>query len=105
MPSKGFWPLLIAYISATLGQAFGMPAASAYIVHVGRTYGMGTCMTMFMMAMHVGNSIGPVTLGGVADWLGLESAFYTAAICMAAGVAIFALMVRDSSTNPAPMDV
>jgi MFS transporter, DHA1 family, multidrug resistance protein len=93
----GFWPLFIAYISVTVGQAFGIPAANAYAVHEGRTYGMGASMTMFMMAMQIGNGIGPIVLGSIADGFGLESAFYAAAICMAAGVALFAWMVRGSA--------
>ena len=93
----GFWPLLAAYLSVTLGQAFGIPPANAYVVHEGRTYGMGASMTMFMFAMHAGNGVGPVALGGIADWLGLESAFYAAAVCMAAGVVLFASMIRDSA--------
>jgi len=91
----GFWTLLAAYICVSLGQAFGMPAANAYVVHEGRTYGMGATMTMYMLAMHVGQSIGPVMLGGVADRLGLESVFYAAAVCMACGVAVFALTVGN----------
>jgi DHA1 family multidrug resistance protein-like MFS transporter len=90
----GFWPLLMTYISVTLGQAFGVPAASAYVVQQGRTYGMGSCMTMYMMAMQLGNGAGPIILGTIADWLNLESVFYTAAICMATGVSLFAWMVR-----------
>jgi len=45
--------------------------------------------------MQVGNGIGPVALGGIADWLNLESVFYAAAICMAAGVVHFAWMVNS----------
>ncbi len=99
----GFWLLLIVYISAAVGHAFAMPAANAYIVHEGRTYGMGACITMFMLAMHIGNSIGPVILGAVADWLDLEFTFYGAAICMAAGVWLFARLVRDPSGKPSPI--
>jgi MFS transporter, DHA1 family, multidrug resistance protein len=95
--SIGFWTLLVAYICVMLGQAFGTPASNAYVVQEGRTYGMGATTTMYMMAMHIGNGIGPVFLGGVADWLGLEFAFYIAGICMAIGVAFFGLIVRDSS--------
>jgi MFS family permease len=95
--SIGFWTLLVAYICVMLGQAFGTPASNAYVVQEGRTYGMGATTTMYMMAMHIGNGVGPVALGGIADWLGLEFAFYTAAICMAIGVAFFGLIVRDSS--------
>jgi len=97
--SGAFWPLLIAYISVTLGQAFGIPASNAYVVHEGRTFGMGASMTMFMLAMHVGNGVGPVMLGSIADWLGLESAFYAAAVCMTVGVILFASMVRNSSAR------
>jgi MFS transporter, DHA1 family, multidrug resistance protein len=96
----GFWQLLIVYISVTIGQAFGIPAANAYVVHEGRTYGMGASMTMFMMAMQIGNGIGPIVLGSIADGFGLESAFYAAAICMAAGVGLFAWMVRSSAREP-----
>jgi MFS transporter, DHA1 family, multidrug resistance protein len=95
--SIGFWTLLLAYICVMLGQAFGTPASNAYVVQEGRTYGMGATTTMYMMAMHIGNGVGPVALGGIADWLGLEFAFYTAAICMAIGVALFGWIVRDSS--------
>ncbi len=91
----GFLLLLAAYISVTLGQSFGMPAANAYVVQEGRTYGMGASMTMFMMAMQIGTGIGPVVLGAIADWLSLESAFYSAAVCMAAGISLFAWMVRS----------
>lgn len=99
--ASGFWPLLVVYISVTIGQAFGIPAANAYVVHEGRTYGMGASMTMFMMAMQTGNGIGPIFLGRIADDLGLESVFYTAALCTALGVALFAWMVRGSSREPA----
>lgn len=101
--TSGFWTLLIAYTCVALGQTFGMPAANAYIVNEGRTFGMGICMTMFMLAMNVGNSIGPLILGGIADWLGLDSAFYAAAFSMAAGVVVFTLMLRSSSTKPVSM--
>jgi MFS family permease len=99
-----FWLLLAAYLSVTVGQAFSVPSANAYVVNEGRTYGMGASMTMYMMAMNVGNGIGPVALGGIADWLGLDAAFHAAGICMAAGVALFALIVRRSSLKLAGAD-
>jgi DHA1 family multidrug resistance protein-like MFS transporter len=97
--SSAFWMLLLIYISVTLGQAFGVPAANAYVVHEGRTYGMGASMTMYMLAMHIGTGVGPVALGGIADWLGLNSVFYSASICMAVGLIIFASTVRSNSGN------
>ena len=97
-----FWTLLITYLSVTLGQAISMPAANAYVVHEGRTYGMGASMTMFMLAMHIGSGIGPVALGSIADWFGLKSVFYAAAICMGAGLVLFAAMVRGAAAVAAP---
>jgi MFS family permease len=95
----GFWTLMIAYLWVTVGQALGIPAANAYVVHEGRTYGMGVSVTLFMMAMYVGNGIGPVLLGAIADRLGLESVFYIAAICVAAGVYAFARMCRETGNS------
>ena len=97
--TSGFWTLTIAYLWVTVGQALGIPAANAYVVHEGRTYGMGVSVTMFMLAMYVGNGIGPVLLGGIADRLGLESVFYIAAICMAAGTAAFASSCRGRTSR------
>ena len=68
----GFWLLLSAYLAFTLGQAFGIPPANAYVVREGRIYGMGASMTMFMLAMHAGNGIGPIS-SGEALRMGLAS--------------------------------
>lgn len=94
-----FWTLTIAYLSVAVGQSIGMPAANAYVVQEGRTFGMGASMTTFMLAMNVGNGFGPVLLGSIADWFGLESAFHAAAWCMAAGLVAFGLMVKSDAPN------
>ncbi len=95
--SIGFWALLALYALVTFGNAVGMPAATAYIVEEGRTYGMGSCMTTFTMAAQAGNAIGPVMLGAVANFLGLDSAFYSAAFFMLLGTLIFLGLVRKPS--------
>jgi len=98
LPSTvGFWTLLIVLIFTVLGQSFGMPAANAFIVDEGRTYGMGASMTMFMLAMQIGNGIGPVALGGISDRLGLNSVFYSAAVVMASGILLCDRILRRSS--------
>ena len=89
-----FWPLLFAYMFIVLGQAIGMPASNAYVVEVGRTYGMGASMTMFMMAMHIGNGVGPIALGGLADIFGLTSIFYSASVLTLLGLLVFLWFVR-----------
>ena len=95
LPQTGrFWTLMIVYILITLGQSFGIPAANAYIVDEGRTYGMGTSMTMFMLAMQIGNGIGPVALGDIYDRLGLNAVFYSAAAVMASGIVVCDWILR-----------
>jgi len=97
--STGFWTLLVFYMFVGIGQSLGMPASNAYVVEEGREYGMGACMTLFMLAMQIGNGIGPVLLGEIADIFGLVSVFYSAAGFLLLGVLIFILMVRKPSLN------
>jgi DHA1 family multidrug resistance protein-like MFS transporter len=85
----GFWPLLILHALMAIGVAFAMPAANAYIVEEGRFFGMGTSMALFMMAMQIGNGFGPIMLGGIVDVMGIESAFYSAAVMMVFGIVAF----------------
>jgi MFS transporter, DHA1 family, multidrug resistance protein len=103
--SASFWSLLVIYLSIAVGQAFGVPAATAYVVHEGRVFGMGASMTMFMMAMQMGNGVGPIALGGISDWLGLNSVFYTASVCTAIGLALFVWMVRSTKQTQHPAGI
>jgi DHA1 family multidrug resistance protein-like MFS transporter len=96
----GFWPLLFVYVAATLGQSYAMPAVTAYIVQEGRTYGMGICMTYFMMAMQTGNGVGPIALGFIADRFSLDWAFYSAAIALFISNLIFFSVIKDSDSLP-----
>jgi DHA1 family multidrug resistance protein-like MFS transporter len=87
--TSGFWSVLIVYALMAIGTALAMPAANAYIVEEGRFFGMGASMALFMMAMQIGNGFGPIILGGIVDFMGIESAFYAAAVIIALGVAAF----------------
>jgi MFS family permease len=99
LPSvRHFWPLLFTYMFITMGQSVGMPASNAYVVEEGRTYGMGASMTMFMMAMQIGNGVGPIALGGLANALGLKSVFYSASVFMFLGLIVFLSLVRGNSS-------
>ena len=93
----GFWPLLVMHALMAIGVAFAMPAANAYIVEEGRFFGMGTSMALFMMAMQIGNGVGPIMLGGIVDFMGIESAFYSSAVIMVLGVAVFIWFSRGYS--------
>lgn len=100
----GFWPLLILHGLMAIGVAFAMPAANAYVVEEGRIFGMGASMALFMMAMQIGNGVGPVMLGGIVDFMGIESAFYAAAIILALGVAAFIWFSRGYSPRATAQD-
>jgi DHA1 family multidrug resistance protein-like MFS transporter len=96
----GFWSLLIVYIAVALGQSYAMPATTTYIVQEGRTYGMGICMTYFMMAMQVGNGIGPIALGFIADRVSLDWVFYSASIALIISSLVFFFTIKDSDSLP-----
>jgi predicted MFS family arabinose efflux permease len=70
------------------------------MVHEGRTYGMGICMTYFMMAMQVGNGTGPIALGFVADRISLHWTFYSAAMALFISNLIFFFTIKDSDSLP-----
>jgi DHA1 family multidrug resistance protein-like MFS transporter len=98
--SGGFWSLLFIYALVVFGQSIATPASNAYVVEEGRTYGMGACMTIFMEALQVGNAVGPVMLGAVADFLGLNSAFYASSVFMLLGTIFFLALVRRPPARP-----
>lgn len=98
MPTAGgFWPLLIIHALMAIGIAFAMPANTAYVVEEGRTFGMGASMALFMMAMQIGMGFGPILLGSIVDFMGIESAFYSAAIVLLMGTAAFIWFTRGHS--------
>lgn len=97
--SSGFWALCSIYVAILIGQAFGVPAATTYVVQEGRRYGMGASMTLFMLAMQVGNGTGPIALGWISDGFGMDSVFYVAAFATAVGVAFCALFTRNPSVQ------
>ena len=82
-----------------IGVAFAMPAATAYVVEEGRTFGMGASMALFMMAMQVGNGLGPIIFGGIVDLTGIESAFYSGVAILLIGIAAFIWFTRKYSLN------
>lgn len=95
LPMAGsFWPLLAMHALMATGVAFAMPAATAYVVEGGRTFGMGATMAIFMMAMQAGTGVGPILLGGLVDFTGVESAFYAGTSILLIGIAVFFWFTR-----------
>ena len=97
--ADSFWILLAIYSFAAIGVAFAMPANTAYVVEEGRTFGMGASMAMFMMAMQIGMGVGPIMFGGIVDFMGIESAFYSGAGMLLIGIATFIWFTRKYSPN------
>lgn len=96
MPSCAtFWGLLFANVFLALGMTISQPSATAYVVEEGRTYGMGTTMSLFMMAMQVGSGIGPIAIGSVIDELGIAAGFYTGAVMNLMAILFFTWMLRQ----------
>ena len=90
-----FWTLLIILCVSAVGITLAMPAATAFVIEEGRTYGMGTAMAVFMMAMTIGQGSGPILLGGIVDLLGVEAAFYYGGTIPLIGIILFAWFTRN----------
>jgi len=84
-----FGLLLALALMGSLGSAIAVPAASALVVEEGRTYGMGSSMAVFSMAFGIGMVVGPIAGGAIADFAGLNSAFYFGAGATLAGAGLF----------------
>ncbi len=92
--TNNFTQLVTLLIIQGLTAAISMPAASALVVEEGRTYGMGSTMSVFFLAMSVGAAVGPIISGGIHDWLDINSVFYFGAIMGLIGTALFAWFTR-----------
>lgn len=92
--TNSFWPLLAVFVLMAAGVAFAMPSVTAYAVEEGRSLGMGTSMAMLMMAMQIGTGLGPIMLGGIVDFTGIKSAFYSVSGILLLGTAVFTWLVR-----------
>lgn len=98
----GFWPLMGIAIAGALGGALALPASSAMTVHEGRTYGMGSALGIFNMAMSSGMAVGPLLGGLLVDHWGIESAFYMAAAVGVLGTLLFIQLTRRRADAPVP---
>jgi DHA1 family multidrug resistance protein-like MFS transporter len=94
---NNFWALLIILCVSAAGITLAVPAATAFVVEEGRTYGMGAAMATFMMGMTIGQGTGPILLGGVVDMLGVEAAFYYGGTIPIIGIALFVWFTRNYS--------
>ena len=97
--SASFWLLILLCIPRGIGGAISMTAASALTVEEGRRFGMGSTMSILMMAMGIGMAIGPVAAGVISDWLSVGSTFYFGAGVIFVGTIVFSWLTRQQPTS------
>jgi MFS family permease len=75
--ASGFWQLFV--LNILVGAAYGLafPAHVAVAMENARGYGMGTVMSLLMLAHGVGMMVGPVLFGMIAHQWSLQSAFWS----------------------------
>jgi len=92
--TNSFWLLLTVLLIQGLSTALSMPAAAALTVEEGRKYGMGSTMSVFFLAMGIGQAVGPIMSGAIVDWLNLNSVFYIGAVLGVIGAILFGWFAR-----------
>ncbi len=78
--AQEFWHLLV--LNICVGGMYGLafPSHTALAMEHGHQYGMGTVMSLLMMAHGFGMLIGPTLFGTIASQAGLGSAFWSGGI-------------------------
>ena len=95
--STGFWMLLVFNALIMLGMVISQPAATAFVVEEGRIYGMGAAMALFMTAMQIGSSVGPIAIGGIIDIFGLDAGFFAGSFMVMLGILFFSWEMRHAA--------
>jgi MFS family permease len=89
-----FWQQLWLCFPRAIGGAISMPAATALTVEEGRKFGMGSTMSILMMAMGIGMAVGPPLSGVIADSVGINAVFYFGAAVGLIGTGLFVWFTR-----------
>ncbi|GAI82639.1 unnamed protein product, partial [marine sediment metagenome] len=77
-----------------IGGALSMPAATALSVEEGRKFGMGSTMSILMMAMSIGMVLGPTLSGVIADSVDINAVFYFGGAVGLIGTGLFVWFTR-----------
>jgi len=77
-----------------IGGALSMPAATALSVEEGRKFGMGSTMSILMMAMGIGFAAGPILSGVIADAVDINAVFYFGGAVGLIGTGLFVWFTR-----------
>ncbi len=95
VPSAGsFEVLMVLFALIGIGEAIVWPALGAIATEEGRTYGQGSMMGVFNMAMSAGLFVGAMVVGSLMDVLGIAWAFYIVAIFLFISTIAAVAMIR-----------
>ena len=89
-----FWQQVWLSFPRAIGGALSMPAATALTVEEGRKFGMGSTISILMMAMGIGMAIGPTLSGVIADLVDVNAVFYSGATVGLIGTGLFVWFTR-----------
>ncbi len=92
--TRSFWQLILLCIPRGIGGAMSMAGSMALTVVEGRKFGMGSTMSMVMMAMGIGMAIGPIASGVIADALNVNMVFFFGAAVAFIGTGLFYWFTR-----------
>jgi DHA1 family multidrug resistance protein-like MFS transporter len=92
--ARNFLYQMLLCLPRGLGSAISMSASSAMTVEEGRKFGMGSTMSILMMAMGLGMAVGPILGGVIADATDVNSVFYFVSATAVIGTGLFAWFTR-----------
>jgi len=92
--AKTFGQQLWLCFPRVIGGALSMPAATALSVEEGRKFGMGSTMSILMMAMSIGMALGPTISGVIADAVDINAVFYFGGAVGFIGTGLFVWFTR-----------
>ena len=89
-----FWQQIWLCFPRAIGGAIAMPASTALTVEEGRKFGMGSTMSILMMAMGIGMAAGPTLSGVIADSVDINTVFYFGGVAGLIGTGLFVWFTR-----------
>jgi len=89
-----FWQQLWLCLPGAIGGALSITAATALTVEEGRKFGMGSTMSILMMAMGIGMAAGPPLSGVIADLVDISAVFYFGGAVGLIGTGLFIWFTR-----------
>ncbi len=89
-----FWQQIWLCLPRAIGGAISTLAATALTVEEGRKFGMGSTMSILMMAMGIGFAVGPLLSGVIADSVDINAVFYFGGIVGLIGTGLFMWFTR-----------